>query len=440
MMKNFGYILWIAVLSLFSITGIAQENLNLDKAIEISLDFNYGIRLVKQDLATAENNNQIGNAGMLPRLNISGTQNFSTTNSQQEFLSGQINDRKGAQSDAFNAGVQLNWTIFDGLSMFRRLDQLALREDRSELELLLEVENTISNIYSAYYGLVQLGHQQHVVEKTLALGHERYLLAANKLETGAGSKLSLLQSQVDLNADSALYLNLQDQSLQLKTILNQLMGRNPATDFFIEDTIRFDGSLDYQILHQQMLERNTSLALGRADEQLALLALREIKGRQLPELGVNLGYNFTNQQSESGFLLQNRSSGVTYGLSASLNLFNGFNTRRETQNLQIGIERNRIKTEALENELTATLLQYHNSYLNKLRLLEMERQNLVTATENLDIAAERFKLGDLSGLEFRDAQRSFLDAELRFNKLSLEIKLIETAMLQLSGNLQSKTI
>lgn len=440
MMKNFGYILWIAVLSLFSIEGMAQQKLNLDNAIEISLDFNYGIRLVKQDLATAENNNQIGNAGMLPRLNISGTQNFSTTNSQQEFLSGQINDRKGAQSDALNAGVQLNWTIFDGLSMFRRLDQLALREDRSELELLLEVENTISNIYSAYYGLVQLSHQQQVVEKTLALGHERYLLAANKLETGAGSKLSLLQSQVDLNADSALYLNLQDQSLQLKTILNQLMGRNPATDFFIEDTIRIEGSLDYQVLHQQMLERNTSLALARTDEQLALLALREIKGKQLPELGVNLGYNFTNQQSESGFLLQNRSSGVTYGLSASMNLFNGFNTRRETQNIQISIERNRIKTEALENELTATLLQYHNSYLSKLQLLEMERQNLVIATENLDIAAERFKLGDLSGLEFRDAQRSFLDAELRFNKLSLEIKLLETALLQLSGNLQSKII
>ena len=70
----------------------------------------------------------------------------------------------------------------------------------------------------------------------------------------------------------------------------------------------------------------------------------------------------------------------------------------------------------------------------------MERQNLVIATENLDIAAERFKLGDLSGLEFRDAQRSFLDAELRFNKLSLEIKLLETALLQLSGNLQSRII
>lgn len=430
---------FVAILLFFTATEISfsQEKLELEQAIEISLDHNYGIRLVKQDLATAQNNRQIGNAGMLPRLNLNGSQSHSTTNSQQEFLSGQINDREGAKSDALNAGLQLNWTIFDGLSMFRRFDQLTLHESRSELELLLEVENTILNIYSTYFTLVQLGHQQKVIEKTLALGLERFHLAANKLETGAGSRLNLLQAQVDLNADSALFLNLQDQALQLKVMLNQLIGRDPAIDFTVEDTININKSLDHQMLQQQMLERNTSLALGRTDEQLAQLALREIKGRQLPEVGVNLGYNFTNQQSESGFLLQNRSSGFTYGLSASMNLFNGFNTRREAQNIQISIERNRIKTEALENEMKAALLQHYNSYLNKLRLLEMERQNLFVATENLDIAAERFRLGDLSGLEFRDAQRGFLDAELRFNKLALDTKLIETAMLQLSGNLKT---
>lgn len=430
------YIWIILVAGMLMNDGLqAQEKLDLKQAIQIGMEQNYGIRLVEQDVAIAKNNRQVGNAGMLPVLNIIGSQNYSTTNSRQEFFEGRINDIDGARSDALNAGIQLNWTIFDGLAMFRRLDQLALLEEKSELELLLEVEQTINNIYTLYYTLVQLYQQRIVIEKTLAIGLERYQLAASNLETGAGSRLELLQAQVDLNADSALYVNLQDQCSQISIQLNQLMGRTPNIRFTVEDSIQFNPHLDLEILTQQMLENNTLLTLARRDEQLAQLALKELKGRQLPEIGINLGYNYTDQHSQSGFMLQNRSAGIAYGVNATMNLFNGLNTRREKQNIKIGIERNRIRTESLETELMAELLQYHNSYTNKLRLLAMERQNLFTANENLDIASERFKVGDLPGLEFREAQRNFLAAELRYNNLMLEIKILETALYQLSANL-----
>lgn len=427
----------LTVLSGFGSASFAQERLDLNEALRIGLEQNYGIRLVQQDVEKASNNLHIGNAGMLPRLSVSGSQNYSTTNTKQEFFSGQINDRDGAKADALNLGAQLNWTIFDGFAMFRRLDQLSLLEEKSELELLLQVENTISNIYSVYYTLVQLYQQRTVVEKTLAIGVERYQLASSNLETGAGSRLELLQAQVDLNADSALYLNLQDQCSQLKIQLNHIMGRNADIQFVVKDTIQFNPDIQFESLREQMLAQNTSLILGRSDEQMAMLALREIRARQLPELGLNVGYNFTTQNSESGFLLLNRSSGISYGLTASMNLFNGLNMKREKQNIKISLEQSRIRTEALELELTSELLQYHNSYMNKLRLLAMERQNLYTASENLNIASERFMLGDLPGLEFREAQRNYLSAELRLNNLLLDIKLLETALLRLSGNLQA---
>lgn len=425
----------IIVFALCAFAVFSQNQLDLENAIKTGLENNYGIRLVEQDVAIANNNNTLGNAGFLPKLNLTGSQNFSVTNSNQEYLSGIVSDKSGAKADALNAGLQLNWMLFDGMRMFRRYDQLGQLEERSELQLLLTVENTISDIHATYYTLAQLNYQKEVLEKTLAVDNERLQLAVHKLETGAGSRLEVLQSQVDMNADSAMYLNLIDQIERSRINLNQLMGREPQTFFTVKDSIVVDATLNAETLQQQMLERNTMLEMSRKDEQIAQLALREIKGRQLPEVGFNLGYNFTNQQSESGFLIQNRSSGVTYGLNASMNLFNGFNTRREQQNLQIQIESSRIRIESLINELNASLQSNFGSYQNKLRLLNMERQNLLSAIENLDIAKERFNLGDLSGIEFREAQRNYLQAEARLLNVLLEAKLLETSLLQLAGKL-----
>lgn len=431
-MKRFKLILlFLIVLSVSTLT--AQQPLNLGMAVETALENNYGIRLVKQEKDLASNNASWGNAGFLPRVGIQGSQSFSVTDSRQEFLSGQINDRSGAKADNLNAGIQLNWTIFDGFRMFRRFDQLRELEEKSELQLLLTVENTINQIHQLYYRIVQLQQQENAVKKTLAISSERYQLALHKLETGAGSRLELLQAEVDMNADSSALMNVLLQQKQTLISLNLAMGRQHDQEIFVIDTIQLMPMLDESWLVNNMQNRNTALNLSRSDEKLAELALREIKGRRLPELGLNAGYTFVHQQSESGFLIQNRSLGITYGISASLNIFNGLNTRREQQNLVIQRETQRIRQEALYSELRSNLHAAFAAYQSKMMQLRLEYQNLDAAFNQLDIARERFMLGDLSGLEFREAQRNYLNAETRLNNLLFETKTIETNLLQIAG-------
>ena len=167
------------------------------------------------------------------------------------------------------------------------------------------------------------------------------------------------------------------------------------------------------------------------------LALKELRSKQLPELGINLGYNFLNQHSQSGFLAENRSLGLTYGATASMSLFNGFNTRREIKNMQLQIESSRLRVSSLENELVGALRSAFMSYASKQQLMQMETHNLGSARENLNIATERYNLGDLSGIEFREAQRNYLEAETRLLVVVLEIKILETQLLQLAGMLKN---
>ncbi len=422
-------------LFLFPLLLAAQPLLTESEAVQIGLENNYNIRLVKKDLSIVENNNTLGNAGFLPEVALTAGQSYSVNDSKQEFLTGQLNDRKGARSNVFSAAAQLNWTLFDGLQMFRRHEILQTLQQQSELELLLTVEQNIFDILSNFYGLVQINEQVKVVKQTLVIDNERISLANQMLEIGAGSRLELLQAEVDRNADSAMLLNLNDRVSQLKTEINNLLGRDPGEVFMVPDSFAIKSNLSKEILMQKMRANNTVLRLSAQDEKLAQLSLREIKGRQSPELDFNMGYNFNDQNSEAGFLKTSRTNGFSYGLSARMNLFNGFNTKREKQNAQIMVESSQLRIESLENGMTAELYQQYDAYTNSLQLLRMESQNVLAARENLSIASERYQLGDLSGIEFRESQRNFVEAESRLLLARYQVKISEISLLQLAGDL-----
>ncbi len=413
----------------------AQTLLTEADAVRIGLENNYAIRLQRSNLQIAENNNTLGNAGFLPDINVNAGQNYSVTDSKQEFLTGQINDQKGAKADAFSAAAELNWTLFDGLQMFTRADILASLEQQSELELLLTVENNIFDVLSTYYSLVQLEKQKEVILKTLEVDQERVMLASEMLDIGAGSRLELLQAEVDRNADSALLLEIHNDLIQLKTSLNNLLGRVPETEFIVSDSFAINPALSKEMLEEKMVARNTALRLSSQHIYLAELSLKEIKRRKAPSLDFNLGYAYNDQNAEAGFLKTSQTKGLTYGLSARMNLFDGLNLRRETQNAKIMLESSRLNLEAIVNEMKTTLHQQFESYRNKLQLLNMETHNVLVARENLIIATERFRLGDLSGLEFREAQRNFISAESRLLSARLQVKLSETSLMQLAGDL-----
>jgi outer membrane protein TolC len=89
----------------------------------------------------------------------------------------------------------------------------------------------------------------------------------------------------------------------------------------------------------------------------------------------------------------------------------------------------------LELHLRANLDDFWQAYRNNLLLLELQKQNLKTAQETMEIAQERYMLGNLSGIEMREAQKSLLDAEESLLQVEYDIKICEISLLQISGRI-----
>ena len=136
---------------------------------------------------------------------------------------------------------------------------------------------------------------------------------------------------------------------------------------------------------------------------------------------------------------KSRSSwGPDFGVRAGMTLFDG-NRRRERLNAKLDIENAELTRLQLEQSLRADLADLWQAFKNNQRLLDLEQQNLITAQENHYIAHERYMLGDLSGIEMREAQQSLLDAEERILVAQYNTKLCEISLRQLSGGIMHYT-
>ena len=193
----------ILILSFLILGAKAQQMLTLNEALKIVLANNYAIQLAKNDAEIAKNSNYAGAAGMLPIIAATASQDNVVNNTAQKFLNGSENNKDAAKSNQLNAGVELGWTIFDGLKMFATKNKLNQLQDIGELRMRLQIEQNFSRIMRAYFDISQNKKLLNAYQQSVKISNERLQQANDKYTVGKVSKTEVLKAQVDLNTDKS---------------------------------------------------------------------------------------------------------------------------------------------------------------------------------------------------------------------------------------------
>ena len=98
-------------------------------------------------------------------------------------------------------------------------------------------------------------------------------------------------------------------------------------------------------------------------------------------------------------------------------------------------EQSRLTLAQTELQLDANAATAFAQYQNFLQLLDLEETTIQLARQNVAITLERYRLGLLTPLTLREAQRNELDAETRLLDIRYAAKQAETALRRLSGEL-----
>jgi outer membrane protein len=410
------------------------DALSYQQALALCFEHNYGLKIMRNASEVAGNNNTLGNAGFLPTISTGVDVNAASRDSRLEFFSGQEVEAEGAQSRALGAFALLNWTVFDGFTMFATKDKLAELNLLGELELRFQMEQVALALAQLYYQIVQEQQLLSVYLESVEVSQERLVIERRTFELGSSSELQTLNAEVDLNADRALILSQRMLIENLKADLNFLLGRDPSTAFTPSSSIDASKGLSFEDLTAQLGTQNTGLLAARARYTVASHEIREQKGNMLPQVGVFAEYGFNRQANEVGVLASNLTQGPNVGVTLRWNLFDGLNNRREIENRKLWFENANYEAKSVELEAKTRLVQQFNAYRFTQQLVDLEQNSLQTARKNLEVAEATYRLGGINALEFRLIQLSELEAESRMLRAQYQQKIAELSLLNLSGN------
>jgi outer membrane protein, adhesin transport system len=427
----------LALLLIFSEASGQDLVYNLNDCIRIGLERNFSLLIARNSETIAKNNFTIGNAGFLPTLDLTGRHNGSLNDIKRNFADGSQTTSDNEYNTTTSAGVSLGLTIFNGfnvLTTYRKLDEL---KQIGELNTQLEIENLLSDIIVSYYGYVQQVQLSKNLKYAVALSKERLRIDEDRYLLGSSSKLQVLQSRVYLNSDSSRLSRQMEVVHAAQIRLNELMAvENLSQSFTTKDTsITVNPELLYEKLLDETLVNNTGLQLAAKNKTISEYDYKLVVSRSYPYLTASTGYNYSINTYSPSATKNQFTDGFNYGLTFGVNIFDGFNQRRSIRNSSIDIKNMELKFLEVEQAVKADLITIYSAYNNYLRLIALENQNLQTASENLDIAMERYRLGNLSGIDLREVQKSLLDA--RESLLSVEslAKLAEISLMLISGRI-----
>lgn len=420
----------------FVITVSAQESLPVSKAVSLALENNYGIKIANKSVEVAENNTSILNSGYLPTLTGNAGANYNIDNNESEFSSGEVTSLNGAESSNYNASLALNYTIFDGQG--RRYDYKQLKEEYqlSELEARETIENTMIELLSVYYTVAKLTENTNALQETLEISKNRLTRADYQFEYGQSSKLEVLNAEVDINNDSINIINEQQELKNSKRDLNFVLGNVLQSTFTVDTLVTFILGLDKVDMLEKMKRNNVSLLQLDKNILIGEYDIKSNKSSYLPTLDLigSYGWNKNNNNAAS-FVSVSRNTGLTGGLSLSWDIFDGGSTITNVKNAKLNLESQQLEKEQVLIDIERNFNNAWDDYQNKLIIYRVQERNILTAKNNFERTNENFKLGQVTSIEFRQAQLNLLNTEVSRNQAKYDAKLSELKVLQLSGEL-----
>lgn len=426
---------------LASTSGRSQEKiLSTVEAVALVLEQNLEIQIADNTTAIAKENTSLLNSGYLPTLDANANANYSNIFKQESEINGNIINVNDLETNNYGAALNFNYVLFDGMGRRYNYKTFQERHALSALQTQQVIENILVQLFTVYYQVASFEETQSILQQTLAISKARLQRAKRQFEFGQNTKLNVLNARVDVNTDSINVMNGLQALENAKRDLNLILNQPLDTPYRVKTEVQFFPLIEMEAHRNASLENNVLLLQAKSALNISELQEKALLKNYLPSLNLSgsYGWNRSNNGSISFMPFSNAISG-SLGASMRWSLFDGgkrsvlkATTKIDIENQELELERQRLILEKERKNQWAT-------YKNALQVFEMQKINVSTTKDNFLRSQKNFELGQITAIEFRQAQLNFIGAQINLRKAKYDAKLAELQFLQLVGVLLNTT-
>jgi outer membrane protein TolC len=420
-------ILFFFSLLLLSPVTWAQQNLTISNAIDTALRYNFDIQIAKNYIEISKINNSYGVAGGAPSININATNNNSSYDLNQKLSTGIEINKNNVTSHSVNAGITAGMILFNGFKVLATRERLSILESQSELELNLQIQNTIAAVMVTYYNIIRQQSYRDIIQSTLDVSLKKTEIVTERYNVGMANKGDLLQAQMDLNLAEQTLVSQKLVIGQEKVNLQRLMGVKQFFSYSIVDTIIVDTTIQRDAIINY-LENNPQYLSAEQQVKINEQVVKELRAQRIPSVRINAGYNYIYNSSSGGFNLFNQNYGPLFGASMQIPIFNGTIYKSQQDVASINVINAELQKEDLLLALKADALNTFHAYESTLLQISSQQKIYKNATELVSIVIQRFQSNQATILDVKAAQTSMENAgyilvNLQFDAKTAEIEL-----------------
>ncbi len=409
-----------------------------DEAAALVLENNFEIQISENNVNIADNNQSILNSGYLPTLSTNLGFDYSMDDRLAEVEGQEPRDQNDLETRAYAADLNLNYTIFDGLGRLYNYRSLKEQYNLSQLQARETIENTLIQMFTVYYEVARLYENVEILEQTLEISNKRVKRAKYQFEFGQNSKLVSLNAEVDAANDSINLIDARQNLDNTKRDLMLILNAEMEDDFKVDTLITFTPELQIEQYIDDAEQNNVSILQTEKNLTISEFDIKIGRSGYFPTVDLFGSYGWNrNISPESPFFPASTqtTSGYAAGVSLSWNLFDGGQTAVRIQNAKIDYANQELQKKQIQLQVKRDISNAFNNYKNRLYIYQLQEKNVITNKNNFERSREQFNIGQITSIEFRQAQINLINAQTSKNLAKYDAKIAELQLLQLTGQL-----
>ncbi len=415
-----------------------QDSLSLMDAIRISMWNNYDIQITAKQQHINRINNNWGNAGALPSINLSAK--------KEEALSDQSNNpasfiQQKLRSASLSGNGSVSWTLFNGFAIRANKARLKNLEEISNNNATLTIENTIQGVILQYYNCILQKKKLDLLQEVMNLSKERLKYEKGKYDIGVISKIELLQIENSMLTDSS---NIILQEMNYKNAiknLNLTLAVNSEMNWIFSDIIDTKIQLyNFEDLESSALSSNTNIKNQYYNIELSKQDIKLAMAPFYPMISLNAGAAYNESTYDIGDLsnsMGNTGESINYfaNFSVNLRIFDGGKLYKKIKSLKIQKDINNIQLEKTEKEVLHSLSLANGRYNNLIKIYKLNQKAFEIAEVNYKLANNNQNRGVINSFVFRDIEIAYINSGINTQQAAFNLMEAKIALLKITGGI-----